>query len=87
MPTLVADANLPAMGTEGFFNELETDVVATITAGGTGCYKLTQEAGRGLFTAAELVTEIPDDAVLVEAGDRYELVGEDQVLLFVHFSV
>jgi hypothetical protein len=86
MPTLVADANLPTVGTEGFFNELEGDILATITAGGTGHYKLTQEKS-GLFTAVAAVTEIPDEAVLNESGDRFELVGEEQDFLFLHFSV
>ena len=87
MPTLVSDANLPTVGTEGFFNELEGNILATITSGGAGHYKLTQERGGGNFISVEAVTEIPDEAVLNEAGDRFELVGEEHDFLFLHFSV
>jgi hypothetical protein len=89
MPTLVADANLPMSTTEGFFNELEEEILAAIIAGGTAYYKLTREKGGGNFIAVEAVTEIPDEAVLGETGDRFELFGEvyEHDYLFVHFSV
>jgi hypothetical protein len=90
MPTLVADANLPMSTTEGFFNELEGEILAAIIAGGTAYYKLTQEKGGGNFIAVEAVTEIPDEAVLHEEyRDRFELFGEEYEhdYLFVHFSV
>ena len=86
MPTLVADANLPTVGTETFFNEFEGDLRAAIIDGGEGYYKLTQEK-TGAFTAVEAVTEIPEEAVLNEGNDRFVLIGEEQDFLFLHFSV
>jgi hypothetical protein len=86
MSILVADANLPTVGTEGFFNELEGNILATITSGGTGHYKLTQDSN-GVFVSAEAITEIPDEAVLNEIADRYEILGETQNLIYIHFSV
>ena len=72
----------------GFFNELETDVMNSVVASGSGFYKLTREKNYGKFLLAELVTEAPDDAVLsTDPVDRLHHSDDNYDYLFVKFVV
>lgn len=74
--------------TDGFFNDVEGDVVNAIVTGGSGIYKLTQDKGGGNFVAAELATTAADTAVV--SNDRVFEEGDSESAhdyLYVKFKV
>ena len=74
-------------GTEGFFNEGEASILATIQSNGYGVYKLTQNKA-GQFTAVEKVDNVDDGSTVNENG-RISIIGEGEAddFLFVKFVV
>ena len=77
--------------TDGFFNDVEGDVVNVILAGGSGIYKLTQDKGGGSggnFVAAEPATTAADTAAV--STDRVFEEGNAESAhnyLYVKFTV
>jgi len=89
MPQLLSDLQLQeTTATDGFFNELEVDVMNAVVAGGSGYYELKREKGEGIFLSATLVTQAPEDAIpSVDPADRLSFSGETYDYLYVNFRV
>lgn len=86
MATSVETLNFSSNGIENFFNELEVEVQASITA--SGVYKLDQNS-ESIFTNATLVTEVEDGAEFVEEEGRAYVRDADDVTtaLYVKFVI
>lgn len=84
---MAIDLTASELGTnskEGFFNEAEAAIDAAINA--SGWWKLTQNS-EAQFTAAEAVTEAPDEATL-EDGERYiHQYDADTTHMYIKFEV
>jgi len=68
---------------EGFFNENETAVDASVNA--SGWWKLTMVDGT--FTAASAATEAEDGATVNEAAQLVYNVDETTIHMYVNFNV
>jgi hypothetical protein len=77
--------DLHEITTDGFFNEGEAAILATIQSSGSGVYKLTQDK-QSQFIAAELVSSVAEDDAIVENG-RIVIIGETQDFMYVRFAV
>ena len=85
MPLNLESLELHEVTTDGFFNEGEAAILATIQANGSGVYKLTQDK-QGQFVAVEKVSSVAEEDAVVENG-RIVIVGETQDFMYVKFIV
>ena len=85
MPLNLESLELHEVTTDGFFNEGEAAILATIQVNGSGVYKLTQDK-RGQFVAVEKVSSVAEEDAVVENG-RIVIVGETQDFMYVKFIV
>lgn len=80
--------NLPDVGIDGFFNELETEIKSTIENGGSGLYKLSQNQN-GVFVNVESTNVASEDNAAIDTENNDRVISNDENFnyVYVKFSV
>lgn len=88
MATDLTTFDLPPITTEGFFNEEETELANTVTANGSGFYKI-QISADGAFTSVQKVTQVEEDngALDEELSDRVLSSDDSYSYMYVNFVI
>jgi hypothetical protein len=88
MPLDLNTVDLPEVGVENFFNELENEIEEFVMNNGNGFYKLFQNHN-GIFVKIEKTSEAIEENAAVDPTNNDRVISEDDNFnyMYVKFNV